>query len=1389
MDRKAPSGCLAAHNSNSVISFLLLVAIWLLGFPAVSQALNIVMVFDSANSTNPSYDPTGSRLQNIMAEVENTWEDIIKDSGTVTIDYRWSSNTGGLANATSTKDATTGKPIAGDIDVDIFTGDADEPTTDELDWFIDDTPETDEHWDLSQTLYRDLSSTEQAVRYNPNDTPPDLLEVSYRGLTNGSAPADAAGFDLYTSMMHEVGHVLGLAGKYSDAGDVDVETDAAWTGGNDFRGTFDTKDGDIDRGHLASTSSDKPLMCGSCAERAARRFPTATDVLIICELAGWNNIDLPRKDFINTDVNADFNTAGNWIGERVPDANDMVFIRHEGVVEMSADADAAEFFLGYNSYLYTRGHDLTVGGTMKLEQDQTPLMTVLFRPILNIDAGSTVEAEALQVMEYTIIDFDGGTIQVNHDAENHGDIQGYGTLFVGDVFWNYGQLRATDDQTLTLDNDGGSPWRLDGNADSRGELIATDGNIRIAEGDMQVAFDGTITVGEGKFFEADSADSWTLGTDGVLNLRGGFDPTDEDRAKLRGGDVAIRGTVNISEEAAIESQSVFTNAAQVNLDDSDDRVAVFGTWVSLLQETDASDTHIGCTIEAGATFTGEGIVINGENTIMNLKNGANVGVKLTNGGQRLLIEGDDGTGDVTAHELNLMEIGTINFDIAGAPDSSEFDHITVDTDVTIRGSIVVDFEPGAPTTAGNRWTIIDAAFVDGVFTNVEFMGLPLFKTAEIEYFPDHVDVVIKSAKLIGELLDDIPGLFTPGTRIPLGNPQGTDRNFEILSADPDVIGIVDNELVARSAGTATLRLDVLQEDGSIVTEEWDVVVEPEVNMNPGCPPYGLEAQLLDSFGSMDDHLGTSVDVSGSTVIGGSPSADSAGQSNSGKAVVWVRQAGAWVQQATLVAPAPAAGDRAGFSVAIDGNVALIGAPGRGTNVGEVYVFNRNPAGAWAPAGRLRPASTQAGQQFGFSVALSGSFAYVGAPGEDSNGNGAGAVSVFRRAGGAWTLMTELRGSDTVAGDRFGSAIAFNAGMLICGAPGHASEAGAAYLFENGGAGAGIVQTEKLTMTAGVAGDRFGAAVATGVLNGSTVAAVGAPFSDAAATDGGIVAVFEPNAGGAWAEVGTATVPAPAANDRFGAEVAVGACELLASAPGSDLVRINGGGLHRISEVGGSWMADNGRTTPDVRAGDLVGVSIATDGDVLAAGVPRDDDRAQDAGAVYVWRSGGGGKGNLFKPGGGDPMDWIDQFYPNGDPHGGDFAKDEDRDGKNRLLEYIHGANPTKPDNDAGFLKAIRRQDGQIRLNFRLARRAMKDYNVEIEHTANGRFWQGLDDSETTMEVTPVAGNPDLNDITIQPHAANFEEVKWTFRAFRLRLDRNTPGIPPPHSTFSLNFEE
>ena len=215
-----------------------------------------------------------------------------------------------------------------------------------------------------------------------------------------------------------------------------------------------------------------------------------------------------------------------------------------------------------------------------------------------------------------------------------------------------------------------------------------------------------------------------------------------------------------------------------------------------------------------------------------------------------------------------------------------------------------------------------------------------------------------------------------------------------------------------------------------------------------------QAELTAGDGAANDYFGFSVAISGETALIGAPYRDIAGQADAGAVYVFTRSGGVWTQQQMLSAAAGAAGDRFGYAVALSGETALVGAPYRDTagqaDAGAAYVFTRS-GGAWTPQQMLSAGDGAAGDSFGISVALSGETALVGAPWYESAGPAnAGGAYILTRSAGSWTQQQMLSAADGAADDSFGYAVALSGETALASALGHdtagLADTGAAYVF-------------------------------------------------------------------------------------------------------------------------------------------------------------------------------------------------------------------------------------------------------------------------------------------------------------------------------------------------------
>src|SRR5439155_580953 len=145
----------------------------------------------------------------------------------------------------------------------------------------------------------------------------------------------------------------------------------------------------------------------------------------------------------------------------------------------------------------------------------------------------------------------------------------------------------------------------------------------------------------------------------------------------------------------------------------------------------------------------------------------------------------------------------------------------------------------------------------------------------------------------------------------------------------------------------------------------------------------------------------------------------------------------WTQEAKLTASDGAAGDNFGYSVAMDGDTAVVGSrsddtPG-GQNAGSAYVFVRTGT-IWTQQAKLTASDGAAFDLFGQSVAVSGNTDVVGASADDTPaGDDAGSAYVFVRTGTTWTQRVHLLATDGAATDEFGVSVAVSGDTALVGA--------------------------------------------------------------------------------------------------------------------------------------------------------------------------------------------------------------------------------------------------------------------------------------------------------------------------------------------------------------------
>ncbi|WP_287127879.1 FG-GAP repeat protein [Candidatus Cyanaurora vandensis] len=217
----------------------------------------------------------------------------------------------------------------------------------------------------------------------------------------------------------------------------------------------------------------------------------------------------------------------------------------------------------------------------------------------------------------------------------------------------------------------------------------------------------------------------------------------------------------------------------------------------------------------------------------------------------------------------------------------------------------------------------------------------------------------------------------------------------------------------------------------------------------GVVTWTQKAQIFAADRAEFDRFGYTVALDDNTLAVGSYRSDPKG-SFSGSAYVFVRNQGVWSQQAKLIPTDGYQYDYFGYAISLRRDTILVGAYPANGYQGKVYVFARSGA-TWSEQAILTASDGLPNDAFGYSVALSGETAVVGA--YTATGY-KGKVYVFVRSGTTWSEQAILTASDGLSteagGDEFGISVAINVNTLVVGAHGAGGKVGAAYLFKRDG---------------------------------------------------------------------------------------------------------------------------------------------------------------------------------------------------------------------------------------------------------------------------------------------------------------------------------------------------
>ena len=373
-------------------------------------------------------------------------------------------------------------------------------------------------------------------------------------------------------------------------------------------------------------------------------------------------------------------------------------------------------------------------------------------------------------------------------------------------------------------------------------------------------------------------------------------------------------------------------------------------------------------------------------------------------------------------------------------------------------------------------------------------------------------------------------------------------------------------------------------------------------------------KMLASDGETRDFFGASVAISGDLAVVGSPEDDDRG-ANAGAVYAFRREGAEWVEEDKLLAADGAPGDFFGFSVSIAGDAVLVGAWGcddRGTNAGAAYVFRRDGPG-WNEEAKLTASDGATDDQLGRSVALDTDVAVVGAPRADHHGDDSGAACVFRLIDDAWTEDGRLLPAESVAGDLVGHAVAARGGVAVIGAPGcdvDAPDAGAAFVFRYDGEE--WAEEARLVASDPAALAQLGWSV--GIADGVTAA--GANRDPENGQRSGAAYLYR-SVEAEWVEEAKLMPADGAADDHFGHSIAIGGSTLLVGARWDDDNGLHAGSAYVFRGKGQDWLERAKVLAPDGAAEDKFGFAVGLDGETAIVGAFGRDDLGDDSGAAYM----------------------------------------------------------------------------------------------------------------------------------------------------------------------------
>ncbi len=370
---------------------------------------------------------------------------------------------------------------------------------------------------------------------------------------------------------------------------------------------------------------------------------------------------------------------------------------------------------------------------------------------------------------------------------------------------------------------------------------------------------------------------------------------------------------------------------------------------------------------------------------------------------------------------------------------------------------------------------------------------------------------------------------------------------------------------------------------------------------------GVPATLASPSAAVGGVFGSSVAISGTTVVVGAPEENGSGVLEAGHAYAISTKTGLVTE---LTSPNAETDGFFGFSVAVSGSTVVVGAPDETASgqsaAGHAYIVSLKSGLVTV----LTSPNVDAYGEFGSSVAISGTTVVVGAPYETASGfSSAGHAYVFRASTGA--LVSTLTSPNAQANGRFGISVAVSGPTVVVGAPFEtvAGQTLAGHAYALKARSGALVST--LTSPNAQPDGRFGASVA---ISGST-AVIGAPDESASGEDSaGNAYAFKVRTGDL---ISTFTSPSAETNGEFGYSVAIGGTTVLVGAPFETASgQSDAGNAYTFTASTGALIMSF--ASPNAQLAGRFGFAVAVGGSIDVAGAPLETvSGLSDAGHAYL----------------------------------------------------------------------------------------------------------------------------------------------------------------------------